>query len=124
MLFAQCVWSEEASKSRRKNSVNSNSIHLKSERFTSCETLPHPPRIASLPCFAPCFSNGGNVDLCWPFRVQLPKFRTCAPISIARSMIHDNSIVLTPLTPRHDSGKPCRYFCGNHRIPQNYRFHQ
>src|SRR5436190_23091051 len=89
----QCLW---------KKSVNSNSIHLKSERFTACETLPHPPRIASLPSFAPCFSDGGKLTCVGRLGCQLPKFRTCGPISVARSMIHDNSIVLTPLTPRDD----------------------
>ena len=78
------------------------SLNIVSERFTSCETLPHPPRIASLPSFAPCFSDGGKLTCVGRLGCQLPKFRTCGPISVARSMIHDNSIVLTPLTPRDD----------------------
>ncbi|PYU44580.1 MAG: hypothetical protein DMG53_16200, partial [Acidobacteria bacterium] len=43
---------------------------------------------------------------------QLPKSRTWGPISISRAMIHDDSIVLTPLTPAMIQVNPVDIFAG------------
>src|SRR6266566_2211522 len=82
MRFEPCGWSGETSKLRRKwCELQAGSLLL------PCPLLRRVSRTAEV---LTCVGRLG-----W----QLPKFRTWGSISIGRAMIHDDSIVLTPLTP-------------------------